>query len=308
MPIYQQQNIAGLLDEINGGVIRPVYLISGERYLCREVADDLVRHLLPDEKQRNLGLRRIDGEQEDVAQTMSHLQTYSLFAGRQVIRVMDSQLFFSKAVAKNFWDKAKKAAGEAKAEKAGRYLLKMIQAAGLDRDESLPDLSEAQWKKLFGFDKPADVAWCDDLVLPSGLSDEKSAAGDELVLQVLEKGIPKSNVLILVTEAVDKRKKLYKLIGDLGAVIDLSVDSGAASAAQKGRDAVIRDLVVRTLAEMGKKPGPGVVDSLLDRVGFHPVAAVRETEKLALYAGDAQVVDPGGCGCDYRPDQGRGHL
>jgi len=290
MPIYQRQDIAGLLAEIKRGAIRPVYLIFGDRYLCREVTDDIVRHLLPDEKQRNLGLRRIDGEQEDVAQTMSHLQTYSLFAGRQVIRVMDSQLFFSKAVAKNFWDKAKKAAGEAKPEKAGRYLLKMIQAGGLDRDESLTDLSGAQWKKLFGFDKPADVAWCNDLVLPAGLQNDKAAAGDELVLQVLEKGVPKSNVLILVTEAVDKRKRLYKLVGEMGAVIDLSVDSGATSAAQKGRDAVIRDLVVRTLADMGKKPGPGVVDSLLDRVGFHPVAAVRETEKLALYAGDAQVV------------------
>lgn len=290
MPIYQRQDIAGLLDEIKRGVIRPVYLIFGERYLCREAADGLVRHLLPDEQQRNLGLRRIDGEQEDVAQTMSHLQTYSLFAGRQVIRVMDSQLFYSKAVAKNFWDKAKKAAGEAKTEKAGRYLLKMIQAGGLDRDESLLDLSGAQWKKLFGFDKPADAAWCADLVLPAGLQNEKAAAGDELVLQVLEKGVPKGNVLILVSEAVDKRKRLYKLISEMGAVIDLSVDSGATSAAQKGRDAVIRDLVVKTLAEMGKKPGPGVVDSLLDRVGFHPVAAVRETEKLALFAGDAQVV------------------
>jgi DNA polymerase-3 subunit delta len=290
MPIYQRQDIAGLLKEIKGGAICPVYLIFGERYLSQEVADDLVRHLLPDEKQRNLGLRRIDGEQENVAQTMSHLQTYSLFAGRQVIRVMDSQIFFSKAVAKNFWDKAKKAAGEAKPEKAGRYLLKMIHAGGLDRDESLQDLSGAQWKKLFGFDKPGDVAWCADMVLPVDYPDEKAAAGDELVLQVLEKGIPKSNVLILVTEAVDKRKKLYKLLGDLGAVIDLSVDSGAGSAAQKGRDAVIRDLVVRTLADLGKKPGPKVVDSLLDRVGFHPVAAVRETEKLALYVGDAQVV------------------
>ncbi|MEW6517882.1 MAG: DNA polymerase III subunit delta [Thermodesulfobacteriota bacterium] len=279
-----------MFKEINGGVIRPVYLIFGERYLCREVAEDLGRQLLPDEKQRNLGLRRIDGEQEEVAQTMSHLQTYSLFAGRQVIRVMDSQLFYSRAVAKNFWDKAKKAAGEAKAEQAGRYLLKMIQAGGLERDESLADLTDPQWKKLFGFDKPADVAWCADLVLPAGLPAERSAAGDELVLQVLERGIPKGNVLLLVCEAVDKRKKLFKLISDIGAVIDLSVDSGTSSAAQKGRDAVIRDLVVRTLAELGKKPGPGVVDSLLDRVGFHPVAAVRETEKLALYAGDAQVV------------------
>ena len=291
MPIYLRQNIAGLLAEINRGVISPVYLIFGERYLCREVADDLVRHLLPDEKVRQQGLKRVDGEQENVAQTMNHLQTYSLFGGRQVIRVMDSQLFYSKAVAKGFWDKAKKAADEAKPEKAGRYLLKMIQAGGLESDESLAELSAAQWKKLFGFDKPADVAWCADLPVPAGQAGEKAVSGDVLVQQVLEKGIPASNVLILVAEAVDKRKKLYKLLGDLGAVIDLSVDSGATSAAQKGRDAVIRDLVSRTLAELDKKPGPGVIDLLIDRVGFHPVAAVRETEKVSLYVGDAKVVN-----------------
>jgi DNA polymerase-3 subunit delta len=41
---------------------------------------------------------------------------------------------------------------------------------------------------------------------------------------------------------------------------------------------------------MGKKPGPGVVDTLIDRIGFHPVAAVREAEKLALFAGHTEVV------------------
>ncbi|MBI5556949.1 MAG: DNA polymerase III subunit delta [Deltaproteobacteria bacterium] len=282
--------MARVLAEIRKEAVSPVYLIWGDRYLCREVADDVVAQLLPDEKERRLSLRRIDGEQEDVAQTMHHLQTYSLFAGRQVIRVMDSQLFYSKAVAKTFWDKAKKAESEAKPEKAGRYLLKMIQAGGLERDESLTDLSGTQWKKLFGFDKPDDVAWCAGLVSQAGPVDEKSAAGDALVMQVLEKGVPKGNVLILVTEAVDKRKKLYKLIGDIGVIIDLSVDSGATSMAQKGRDGVIRDLVLRTLAELGKKPGPGVVDTLIDRVGFHPVAAVREAEKVALFAGETEVV------------------
>lgn len=290
MPVYQRNDIASLLNEIKSGVILPVYLIFGERYLCHEVADDLVRQLLPDEKQRNTGLRRVDGEQEDVAQTMSHLQTYSLFAGRQVIRVMDSRIFYSKMVAKNFWDKAKKAANEQKAENAGIYLLKMMQVGGFDRAEPLTDLSPTQWKELFGFDKPADVIWCQDVSLPDQATEANSAAGDELVRQVLEKGVPKGNVLILVSEAVDKRKKLYKLISEIGAVIDLSVDTGTTSAAQKGRDAVIRDLVIDTLAEMGKKPGPGVIESLLDRVGFSPVAAVRETEKLALYVGETQVV------------------
>ena len=290
MPIYQRQDIAKLLAEIKQDKTSSIYLIFGDRYLCREVTDNLVRHLLPDEKERRLNLKKIDGEQEDVARTLGHLQTYSLFAGRQVIRVMDSQLFFSKAVAKTFWDKAKKAASGGKPEKAGRHLQKMLSIGGLDEDESLADLSASQWKKLFGFARPSDFSWCKDVPMPQEPAKDKVAGGAERVLQVLEKGVPKSNILILVAEAVDKRKKLYKQISEIGTIIDLSVDSGATSAARKGRDAVIRDLIVRTFHEMGKKPGPRVIDSLIDRVGFHPVAAVRETEKLALYAGDEEVI------------------
>lgn len=290
MPSYQRHERAKLLAEITKGEIRPVYLLFGERYLCREAVEEIVARLLPDERERNLNLKKIDGEQEDVARTVSHLQTYSLFAGRQVVRVTDSKIFFSKAVAKNFWDKAKKAHDEAKPDKAGRYLLKMIHAGGLDADESLRELSAAQWKKLFGFDKPDAVGWCGDVVFPAGTAGGEGASSEELMLGALEKGWPSGNVLVLSAEAVDKRKKLFKKIEEIGAVVDLSIDAGATSAAQKDRDAVIRDLLVSTLAEMGKKAGPGVIDALLDRVGFHPVAAVRETEKLALYVGDRETV------------------
>ncbi|MFH1217693.1 MAG: DNA polymerase III subunit delta [Pseudomonadota bacterium] len=290
MPSYQRQDRVKLLAEIRKDVIRPVYLVFGERYLCREAVDEIVAHLLPDERERNLNLKKIDGEQEDVARTVSHLQTYSLFAGRQVARVSDSKIFFSKSVAKNFWDKAKKAADEAKPDKAGQYLLKMIHAGGLDADESLRELSASQWKKLFGFDKPDDIRWCGDVVLPAGGAGGEGASGEALLLSALEKGFPPGNVLVLSAEAVDKRKKLFKKIEEIGAIVDLSVDTGATSAAQKDRDAVIRDLVVSTLREMGKKAGPGVIEALLDRVGFHPVAAVRETEKLALFAGERESV------------------
>lgn len=290
MPVYQRKDTTKLLKQIKTGDISPIYLIFGDRYLCREVSDDLIRQLLPDDKQRNLNLKKIDGEQENVAKTMAHLNTYSLFAGRQVIRVMDSQIFFSKAVAKTFWDKAKKAANDGKPEKAGRFLQKMYSAGGLHADDALADLSTTQWKKMFSFARPADISWCRDVVVPSeGLTD-KEAAGPALVSQVLTKGFPAGNILILVAEAVDKRKKLFKQIKETGVIIDLSVDTGATSAAQKGQNAVITELIVRTLREMGKKPGPGVIDSLIGRIGFHPVAAVREAEKLALFVDDKEVI------------------
>ncbi len=291
MPVYQRKDTNKIFKQIKTGAISPIYLIFGDRYLCREVCDDLVRHLLPDEKQRNMNLKKIDGDQENVADTMSHLNTFSMFGGRQIIRVMDSQIFFSKAVAKTFWDKAKKAASSGNPEKTGRFLQKMYNAGGLSADDELTDISATQWKKLFSFAKPADIGWCKDVVIPSGGASAKEAAGPTLVSQVVEKGFPKDNILILVAEAVDKRKKLYKQLKDKSVIIDLSVDTGATSAAKKGQDAVITELIVKTLREMGKKPGPGVLDSLIGRIGFHPVAAVREAEKLALFVDDREVIN-----------------
>lgn len=290
MPVYQRKDTSKLFSQIKSGDISPVYLIFGDRYLCRQICDDLVHQLLPDEKQRHLNLKKIDGDQEDVSQTMAHLNTYSLFAGRQVIRVIDSQLFFSKVVAKTFWDKAKKAADNGKSAKVGRLLQKMYSAGGLAPDDSLADLSAAQWKKLFGFARPADISWCRDVVVAGGGSKDQETGGPALVSQVLSKGFPNGNILILVAEAVDKRKKLFKQIKEAGVIIDLSVDSGATSAARKGQDAVITELITKTLRQMGKKPGPGVIDSLIGRIGFHPVAAVRETEKLALFVGDSEII------------------
>ncbi|MFZ5766590.1 MAG: DNA polymerase III subunit delta [Thermodesulfobacteriota bacterium] len=290
MPTYHRHDINRLLAEIKKGEVHPVYLLFGERYLCREAAEAIAGQLLPDEKERDLKLMKIDGDGENVGRTISRLLTYSLFAGRQVFRVLDSKIFYSRLVAKNFWEKAKKAADEANPAKAGRYLLKMLQAAGLGVDEPLTELSSAQWKKLFGFERPDDVAWCAEVAVPVAAGNGGGGADDALLLDALEKGWPSDNILLLTAEAVDKRKKVFKKIEERGAVVDLSVDSGTSTAAQKDRDAVIRDLVITTLRDMGKKAGAGVVDVLLDRVGFHPVAAVRETEKLALFVGEQQIV------------------
>lgn len=291
MPIYQRKDVSHVLTEIQNNKTSPVYLIHGERYLCQEVVRDIIAALLPDEKNRALNVKKINGETENQTQTVSHLKTHSLFPGRQVIRVMDSKLFFSKAVAKNFWDKAKKAAQENETEKAGVNLARVYGLGGLDKDDTLAEISAAQWKKLLGFTKPADIAWTQEVTLPDTIPSAQEGDGAALVTEALETKIPENNILLLVAEAADKRKKLYKLIDKLGVIIDLSVDTGATQAAKKSnRDAAIKDLIVKTMKDFGKKPGPDVIKLLLDRVGFHPVAAVRETEKLALFCGDRETV------------------
>jgi DNA polymerase-3 subunit delta len=287
---YSRHDLPTLLAHLDKGSLHPVYLIFGDRYLCAQAAQEIIHRLLPDEASRPGNLRAIDGDQEDVGRTMNELRTFSLFGGRQVIRVLDCRLFHSKAVGKSLWESAVKARDKDEPDKAGRALAQLAALGGLTADDALTDLSAGQWQKLFGFAKPQDVAWTQ--AIPLALAGPEAAATDSaaLVEATLEKGVPASNHLVLVAETVDKRKKLFKTIDALGVIVDLAVESGATTAARKEQDTVIRDLVNQTFAELGKKPGPKVVDTVLDRLGFHPVAAVRETEKLCLYCGDNPTV------------------
>ena len=105
-----------------------------------------------------------------------------------------------------------------------------------------------------------------------------------------EAGIPRDNILVLLAEAVDKRKRLYKYIKQHGVILDLAVDPGSSAAAKRDQDKVLTELLQSTLAKYGKEIEPQTVPLFLERVGFHPVAAVMEAEKLALYVDDSKVI------------------
>jgi len=299
MPTLKRQDIPALWQAIAAGKTTPVYLLFGERYLCRQVADELSRHLLPDEGQRQRNLHAIDGDREEAIATLNSLRTFSLLPGRQLFRVTDSKLFYSKGVAKTLWDKAKKAHDQKDAREAGRLLAQMLDLAGLGGDssgEELTGLAAGRWRTLFGFAKPQEkMEWVAEGLAQADhapTAGKSGPAGDaaDLFVTALEGGLPAGNILILVAEAVDKRKRLFKYLEANATVVDLSVDTGASSAARKDQDAIILELVQKTLAGFAKKIDPRALPLLLDRVGFHPVAAVMETEKLALSVGDAPTI------------------
>jgi DNA polymerase-3 subunit delta len=297
MPGYKRNDVPELLNSVENGKTAPVYLVFGERYLCLDVANELVLRLLPDESQRVAGLKNIDGDQEDVAATVNLLKTYSLFGGRQVIRVVDSKILFSKVVAKTLWDKAVKANAAQDPKRASRCLGQMLALAEMEladwEQEEIAACSANRWQDLFGFAKPEDLSWVQALASVDSEQGDRSVAkgdGPEMLVSALEVGVPSGNVLILVAEAADKRKKLFKYLQKNCVVIDLTVDSGISSAARKEQEALVKELVAKTLAGFGKKLEPRALPVLLERVGFHPVAVVMEAEKLALYSGDAETI------------------
>lgn len=253
--------------------------------------------MLPDEALRPTSLKAIDGDQEEVGATVNMLKTYSLFGTRQVIRVMDSQILYSKLVAGVLWDKARKGWEGKELKKALRYLAQMLALAELAptdwEKEEMAACPPGRWQELFGFAKPDDLAWVQDALAASDGSTPVTAPkadGADLLMAALETGVPVGNILILVAEAADKRKKLFKYLEKKCVIVDLSVDTGSSSAARKDQDALLKELVQQSLARFGKKMEPRVLPVLLERVGFHPVAVAMEAEKLALFVGEAEIV------------------
>ncbi|MFA7383448.1 MAG: DNA polymerase III subunit delta [Desulfurivibrionaceae bacterium] len=297
MTVYKRQEVHAMLKGVERGQMAPVYLLFGQRYLCQEIANDLVCRLLPDEARRQSSLKVIDGDQEEVGATVNLLKTYSLFGTRQVIRVMDSQILYSKVVAGALWDKARKGWEGKEPKKALRFLSQMLALAELVpadwEKEDLAACSPGRWQELFGFAKPDDLAWVQEVCAASEGAFAATAPkgeGAELLLGALETGIPPGNILILLAEAVDKRKKLFKYLEKNCVVVDLSVDSGASSAARKDQDVLLKDIVQHTLARLGKRLEPRALPVLLERVGFQPVAVAMEAEKLALFVGEAETI------------------
>jgi DNA polymerase-3 subunit delta len=294
MPVYTRDKLPALLKEVMTKQ-HSVYLLIGDRFLCRKTAGRLEKALLPG----GGTIHSIDGEEEEATKTIARLRSYSLLPGRQVYRVSDTRLFHSKKIAKSLWKRVLKARADNKTESATRYLLAMMAAGGLSLDTpdgNPADLSSLEWKKCFDFAHPGgDLSWITTLLneIDPPARQTKTTTNDDpaiLLEEALNTGIPRGNLLLLLAEEVDKRKRLYKYLKKNQVIIDLSVEQGASSRAQKAQKSVLQDLVAASLTGMNKRMAGGVMEQLFDRVGFHPVAVVMETEKLCLSIGDREQI------------------
>ena len=269
-------------------------LLFGEPYLCRRALARIEEALLAG----GGTLHPIDGDEEDIQDTLLKLANFSLLGalgGRQIYRVSNTRLLYSKKNGRALWDRVSKAKDSGRDDQAKKALVAFLKAADLPLErDALTALPPAQWKKLFDFAKPDEnLDWTAALLEGvEAKEDKKSVGGDpgEQLAEMLAKGLPPANTLILLAGEIDKRKKLFKHLKDKEVVIDCAVADGATSQAKREQGAVLEALAAEVLRERGKKLAKPLLDVVLERVGFHPVALVNELEKLALFVGERDAV------------------
>ncbi len=294
MALYTRETLPTLLAK-EADALSQVILLFGERYLCGTAARQIEAILL----RRGGNVYAIDGDQEDIQRSLNRMRTFSLLPGLQVYRVRDTRLFHSRQVAKSIWERAVRARKAGKEDQVRRALRAFLASGGLPPSEGdLDSLSEAEWQQCFGFSRPGgELGWTRTLLADAAQQDQgappDAADAADLLVQALHAGLPAKNVLLLITEEVDQRKKLFKTLKEEQTVIDLRVESGSGAKARKEQQAVLREIVRQTLAEGQKTLEPGLAELLFDRVGFHPVALVMELRKVMLFVGERRQITRG---------------
>ena len=268
----------------------PLFLIYGEELLYKTAFEELLNALIPDAK-RNLNYAAIDGANDDIAEAIESVNTYSLLSGTKVVIIYDSKLFYSKQDESSLVNKAKDAFEINDVKKASTYFLKLL---GL-RNLTFDDVSEGDRKKALALNLESsdDAGWIDKIVsycVENKLSISSGEGSVNFLIKAIEKGFPKDNHLIITADMVDKRSKLFKAIRKHGTIIDCSVPKGDRRADKIVQGAVLSDRMKAILGQAGKTMDQGAYRAMYDMTGFDLRTFSSNLQKLVSYVGDREMI------------------
>jgi DNA polymerase-3 subunit delta len=280
------------LEDIKNGKIFSVYLICGdENYLVKEAAQKIIEAILPEKD--GPSLETFEGD-EDWDKIILSLRTYPFFGSKRVVSVKDTEIFYSKFVVEEVLERSKEEFERSNINDAVRFfrmalgylkIEEVTDEVGNELENLLEnsiDLESKKWiKRIAGECLSQNLK-------PIPYEDNSDKLND-----VLKKGIPQSNILVLGTNSVDKRKRLYKTINDIGIIIDLSIQRMRRDRAEideeerRGLQQQANELLKRSDKIFAK----GVFDTLANKTGYNVGIFLNELEKVVLSVRDSKRIE-----------------
>jgi len=275
------------------GIIAPCYLLYGEEeYLLNENLGKILDLLLP-ASDRDFGLFYLDGENTDMDSLIENILTPSLLGGKKVIVVKNTTIFTSREDLSKLVQKIRGNMAENPA-RAAKYFMTFLKIAGF----SLEDLQNSGWQKITddewnkivkgdaGEDRQKWLPRILEICLATGLTDASGADKTERLEEIFRDGLPAGNCLIFTAEDVDKRKKLYKIIAELGVVLHFGEVKN-----ETARKETLQRQAQQLLDGYGKKLSPAAWVALGKKTGFDLRRSMSELEKLVSFVGERKTVE-----------------
>jgi DNA polymerase-3 subunit delta len=275
------------------GIIAPCYLLYGEEeYLVSETLNKILDTIIP-EGDRDFGLFYLDGENIDIESLTDNLLTPSLLGNKKVIVIKDTTIFTSRENLAKLIEKIRSTMDD-NPDRAAKYFLTFLNNAGF----SLEDLQGAGWQKITdeqwseivkgdtGEDREKWLPRILEICQASGLTDNSITDKIEKLEETLKAGLPEGNCLIFTAEAVDKRKKIYKVIEETGVIKHFSEVKK-----EQARAEILQKESEKLLNKFGKKMSTAAWVALGRKTGFDFRRSISELEKLISFVGDSELID-----------------
>jgi DNA polymerase-3 subunit delta len=282
--------VATLVRAAAAGQYKPVYLLAGESFETGAAAHALLDVLVPPAR-RSFNLETYDGRTTPMTTVLDSLRTPGFFAGTKVIWVRESTLFLSGEKRADVTAALFAAWSDGREQEAAEKLLTLAALAGWSQEQ----FREARWsalpktrlREIFGDDLETEqLAQLDALHAACMARDlTVSAYRDDsgALLEFLAGAMPPHTVLLLTASAVDARKRLFKRLQEIGAVVSLAPARERSGALSR---ATVDDLLLYVTGSFGKRLAAGAQELILRRAGTDMAMLATELEKLCLYVGD----------------------
>ncbi len=292
MPICTYKDTANLLTQAEKGLPAPVYLIAGDPYLCREIHQQLVSRLVPEEKLA-FNHEIVDGEKEDIHSILERLQTFPFFPGRKVVSVKNPIHLLATDGEDQLWEKAEEAWKKGQPERCARFLRIFFQQKGVSMlVEGGLKGDEAYFKENLSLDKSGSLPdWFKEALafLQNHFPKESSIPNaDQLLESAMQQGFPQGHILILLLEGPSRSSKMVKSIAEKGVVLNLTLKQG-----RKGDQTMaLKGYLKSRLSQEGKTIHPQAEILFLQRIDPDIFQVEMELQKLLSYLGDRKQVLP----------------
>jgi DNA polymerase III subunit delta len=282
-----------LLNDLKKGNVAPCYLLYGEEEYLVSAALKQILDLIIAETDRDFGLFYLDGENTDIDSLIEYVSTPSLLGSRKVIVVRNSIIFHSRESLAELIQKVRKNIDD-NPTKAAKYFLTFLKLAGFSfedlRENGWQKITGEQWSKVVIGDAGEDrEKWLPRILeICSGCGFTEVSGPDKIerLEDIVKNGLLGGNCLIFTAEAVDKRKKLYKIISEQGIVLYFGAPRG--ESAQKE---ILQKEAQKLLDTYGKKLSPAAWISLGRKTGFELRRSIMELEKLIFFTGERPVIE-----------------
>jgi len=297
MPEVSYDALSEVVNDIRDGKTSPVYLLYGDEFLFKSAFKAMLDALVPAPKAQSSNCERLDGNSASIHEIIEHMQTFSLFPGPKVVVVFGANVFHSKTGSDELLLRSKEAFEKGDMNRAARYFVQVLSVADMSvqdvRDMGLDTFFEKVSAQGLGNGGEKGDLWINQLV--DFCSKEQMAVlGHEddgnVLCDAIEHGLPVGNCLILATELVDKRKRLYKTINKTGVIVDCSITKGARAAELRQQKEILNAHLAKTLGQAGKTAAPGTFQALFERTGANLRTFDSEVEKLISFVGESKAI------------------